>query len=159
MERKRTRLENYDYSSYGAYFITICTSNREKILSNIRRGDPCDRPIINLTPLGKIATEAFDYVETLYDVKFDYRIIMPDHIHFIVFLDSKATARVAPTIGRIVGAYKSYISNNYRKTGFGNRATSIWQRNYYDHIIRNASDLNEIRQYIDNNPLRYLEKN
>ena len=66
MDRKRTRLENYDYSSYGAYFITICTSNREKILSNIRRGDPCGRPILTLSTLGQIADDAFNYVQNLY---------------------------------------------------------------------------------------------
>ena len=158
MERKPTRLENYDYSSYGAYFVTLCTSNREKILSSICRGDPCGRPILKLTTLGEIANKAFDYVENLYDIKFDFRVIMPDHIHFIVFLDSKATARVAPTIGRIVGAYKFYISNRYRKLGFGNRTNSIWQRNYFEHVIRGEKDLYETRRYIENNPLSYLEK-
>lgn len=151
MLRKSIRLKNYDYSSDGAYFITICTSDRQRILSNIRS------PVIKLTAIGEIANSAFEYIEKLYDVEFDYRVIMPDHIHFILFLNQKATARVAPTVDRVVGAYKSYISNERRKL-LGKSCKTMWQRGYFDHIIRNDADLNEVRRYIDNNPIAYLQK-
>ena len=158
MRRKELRLSESDYSLAGAYFITICTAKRAKILSNICSGDPCGRPILELSPLGMIADKAFKYVEELYDVKFDYKVIMPDHIHFVVFLNgNKATTRVATTVGRVVGAYKSYISNERRKL-FSNPNEKMWQSGYYDHIIRNEADLNEIRQYIENNPISYFEK-
>lgn len=158
MWRKELRLSEYDYSSEGAYFITVCTAKRAKILSNIRSGDPYGRPILELSELGVIANNAFSYVEKLYDVKFDYKVIMPDHIHFVVFLKgNKATTRVAPTVGSIVGAYKSYISNERRRLLCDPKET-MWQSGYYDHIIRNETDLNEIRQYINNNPISYFEK-
>lgn len=65
---------------------------------------------------------------------------------------------VAPTIGRIIGAYKSYISCERRKLSYFPITEKIWQRGFYDHIIRNDNDLNETREYIQNNPLAYLEK-
>ena len=154
-KRKLIRLQEYDYSSAGAYFVTICTHGRNSILSKIRRGDPCGRPSILLSPLGKIADETFSKVEALYGVNFDFRVIMPNHIHFIVFLpEQRATTRVAPTLGRVVGAYKSLVANRGRAFVGGHR---IWQRNYYEHIIRNDEDLNETRRYIEENPIKWLD--
>ena len=157
MIRKNIRLKDYDYSCQGAYFITICLNGKNKIFSNICRGDPCGRPDIVLSSIGKIADSAFEYIEKLYNVKFDYRVIMSDHIHFILMLENKATARVAPTVDRVVAAYKSYVSNERRKL-LGKQEKTMWQRGYYDHVIRNESDLLETRRYIENNPTTYLLK-
>ncbi len=153
--RKQIRLPAYDYSAPGAYFVTICTKNRCCVLSSIRRGDPCGRPELRLLPCGKIAEQAFETVERLYGASFDHYVVMPNHVHFICRIqDARATARVAPTLGRIVGAYKSIVVNNCRKAGLN---TALWQRNYHEHVIRNDTDYREIWNYIDNNPAQWVE--
>ena len=160
--RKNPRLEGYDYSKGGGFFITVCAETRKNILSEICRGDPCGRPQIKLTELGKVAEKVLKSLEDKYDIILDEYVIMPDHIHFLIFIKSeRATARVAPTLGRIVGAYKSIVANEWRKT-CNNRGESpgkLWQRNYYEHIIRNRQDFEEIKRYIFDNPeKRFFEK-
>ena len=94
---------------------------------------------------------------------------MPDHIHLVVIIqddkhinepsfEPRATARVAPTIGSIVGGYKSIVSNEWLCKSRNMFMGEIWQRNYYEHVIRNASDLDEIRKYIDNNAIKWLHE-
>lgn len=169
LKRKNIRLNGYDYSKNGAYYITICTDSRKKILSQIRSGDPCGRqqsgrPYIELTQLGIIAQNTFSKIEKTYDIIIDTYIIMPDHIHFIIFnfsktdtisIQDKATARVAPTVGQIVGGYKSIIANEWLKLlkQIDKTMGKIWRRNYYEHVIRNEEELYEIRKYIIENPM------
>ena len=159
-ERKKTRLDEYDYSTAGAYFVTICTHNRIRILSNIRRGDPCGRPIVELSQLGKIADNAIPDIENKYDISIEKHVIMPNHIHMIVFIkdrEMRATARVAPTLGNIIGGYKSLITNKWLNICKQHNITmgQIWQRGFYDHIIRTEQDYAQIWQYIDENPVKW----
>ncbi len=160
--RKNPRLEGFDYSKGGGFFITVCTEKRKNVLSEICRGDPCGRPQIKLTELGKIAEKILKSFEEKYDVILDEYVIMPDHIHFLIFIKSeRATARVAPTLGRLVGAYKSLVSNEWRKICNERNETcgKLWQRNYYEHIIRDKQDFEEIKEYISDNPARrYFEE-
>ena len=181
-ERKNIRLKNFDYSTSGAYFVTICTDCRKKILSSIItpkksikgeinvneicRGDPCGRPYIEKSSLGIIAEETLDYIETNYPCIIDEYIIMPDHIHLILFLNvERVTARVTPTkeddpsrvyLGRIIGAYKSVVADKWRKMCNSNEliAGHICQRGYYDRVIRSRDELNDLRKYIRDNPAR-----
>ena len=158
--RKSTRLPAYDYGQTGGYFVTVCTEGRRNTLARIRRGDPCGRPQLQLTDLGMAAKETFALVEKLYGVVFDIWTIMPNHIHFVVILPGqRATARVAPTLGRVVGAYKSIVYQRWRQLcgERGCTAAKIWQRNYYEHVVRNDQDLEEIRKYIDENPAKWTE--
>ena len=157
IERKQTRLKYYDYGKNGAYFITICTNNHAKTLSNICRGDPCGRPKVEYSLLGKIVEKVLLSIPSMYDIKLDYYVIMPNHIHMILIIEERATTRVAPTIGSIVGAFKSLVSNEWLNLckSKGIFTDKIWQRNYYDHVIRNEHDLYEIRKYIDENPLKW----
>lgn len=90
-KRKSLRLKDYNYSSEGAYFVTICTYNKKCTLSHIRRDDPCGRPLIELTELGKIADEAVTSIEIRYKITVSDCIIMPNHIHMIVFIPEKRT--------------------------------------------------------------------
>ncbi|MBQ4074874.1 MAG: transposase [Clostridia bacterium] len=88
-------------------------------------------------------------------------VIMPNHIHFLMYLqsdDERATAKVAPTVGQIIGAYKSLVVHQWRGICNDNRVKMgvVWQRNYYEHIIRNEMDFTETIKYIDENPLRWL---
>ena len=159
--RKKIRLENFDYSSNGAYFVTICTHNRQKILSKICRDDPRGRPQTVLYPVGKLAADTMDAVERTYGVHIDYRVIMPDHIHLIVFLPERQPGEKAVSLGRIIGAYKSIVANQWLKEckAKGEIMGEIWQRGFYEHIIRNEADLREIREYIVGNPDRWAESN
>ena len=154
-KRKQIRLQNHDYSSPGAYFVTICTVDRRCILSDIRRGDPCGRPSLILTEYGKIVEHCLKQAERLDAVRLEPHVIMPNHIHFICTIDHpRATARVAPTLGRIVGALKSLSANRCREEGLMGK---LWQRGYYEHVVRNEEDLRQIWDYIESNPSKWVE--
>lgn len=103
-KRKSIRLKGYDYGSEDAYFVTICTHDKKCTLSRIRRDDPCGRPRIELTELGKVADEAVSTIENKYKVTISDCSIMPNHIHLIIFI---------PTLSKIVGSYKSIIAVDY----------------------------------------------
>ena len=173
-ERKLNRLENYDYSSNGLYFITICTKDREKYLSdiisvgnaalgvpqNIMTGnDIFDVPIVKLTEYGKIVNENIKKINDIYRyVSVTKYVIMPDHIHMILFVSDyedkplkNGTPRAAfPTksVSQIINGLKSIST---KQIGF-----SIWQKSFHDHIIRNEKEFLEICAYIDNNPINWV---
>lgn len=154
-KRKQIRLPDYDYSALGAYFVTICTHDRRCILSSVCGGDPCGRPSLTLTEHGKLVEQCLKQTKNLYAVQIKPFVIMPNHIHFICLIgQTRATTRVAPTLGRIVGALKSLSANHCREKGL---TGSLWQRGYYEHVIRNEKDYNEICEYIENNPARWVE--
>ena len=153
-KHKQIRIENYDYSTNGAYFITICTANRENHLWEIRRGELCSPDNIPLSNLGKIIDNEIQKLNSVYEsVAVDKYCIMPNHIHFIISINSNNSGRTqfAPTISRIVKQFKGSITKQIGKP--------IWQKSFYDHTIRNQTDYNEIWDYIENNPLKYTLKN
>lgn len=158
--RKSVRLQSYDYSSNGAYFVTICTHERKKLLSVIRRDDPCGRPYPVLTDLGAVARAVMDSVEEAYGITVMDSVIMPDHIHMVIFLPERNEGKECMTLGRIIGAYKSIVSNKYLVIckDRGVRMGKLWQGRYYEHVVRNETDLREIREYILGNPDRWWEK-
>lgn len=161
--RKNIRLKDYDYNQNGAYFVTICTADRKCTLANItRRGDPCGRLDIELTHLGLICDSTFAIISGLFNVIIDKYVIMPNHVHVIMIMtDEQATARVAPTVslGSVVGAYKSIVSNTWLKLckEKGTAMGRVWQRNYYEHIIRDENDYLTKWNYIDENSVRWAE--
>ena len=221
-ERKNPRLRGWDYGAGGTYFVPFCTSAHRPVLSSIRRGDPCGRPPLVLTPLGECVAEAI----ALTGVRVEHQVIMPNHVHLLLTLERAATraaptgagtqaaarivpadgqtrvaarivptgagtqaatriapadgqtrvaarivptgagtradARVAPTdsgpraaaeLGRLVGGVKS--RSVHLAAGRGLEAGRLWQRGYYDHIVRSENDFLRIWTYIDNNPLRW----
>ena len=234
-ERKNPRLRGWDYGAGGTYFVTFCTSAHRPVLSSVRRGDPCGRPPLVLTPLGECVAEAI----ALTGVRVEHQVIMPNHVHLLLTLERAATraaptgagtqaaariapadgqtrvaarivptgagtqadARVAPTdsgtladariaptdsgtqadarvapadsgpradarvsptdsrtraaaeLGRLVGTVKS--RSVHLAAGRGLEAGRLWQRGYYDHIVRSENDFLRIWTYIDNNPLRW----
>ena len=169
-ERKNPRLRGWDYGAGGTYFVTFCTSAHRPVLSSIRRGDPCGRPPLVLTPLGECVAESI----ALTGVRVEHQVIMPNHVHLLLTLERAATraaptgagtqadARVAPTdsgpraaaeLGRLVGTVKS--RSVHLAAGRGLEAGRLWQRGYYDHIVRSENDFLRIWTYIDNNPLRW----
>ena len=135
-KRKLPRLPNYDYSQSGAYFITICTKNKEKCLSEIV-GD--DAHIVPKLP-GMLAEK---YIATMPGI--DKYVVMPNHIHMILVIQNGPMWASAPTqsVSQIVKSFKILVS---KELGY-----SIFQRSFHDHIIRNEQDYQRIWQYIDTN--------
>ena len=152
--RRSIRLKGYDYSQSGAYFLTICTQNRECLFGGIENGSVC------LNGYGKIASETWDWLsKRYYYLQLEKWVIMPNHLHGIIKINNAACrggSRTAPTptikpLGRIIGAYKTVSTkqiNQIRNTP----GISVWQRNYYEHIIRNDDEYKRITDYIMNNP-------
>lgn len=150
-ERKSIRIEGYDYSTPGAYFITICTANREKIFWNSVGADIIRPQIVPLSTVGKIAEQGILQMAEHYEnVVVDKYCIMPDHIHLILRIESDMDGRMisAPTVSTVIGSMKRWVSKQIGRP--------IWQKSFYDHGIRNQQDYNEILEYIENNPLKYL---
>ena len=154
-KRKWMRLRNYDYASQKVYFITLCTQNRERILSEIvgRGLDPSVRAEVTLMPYGSIAE--YDLME------------IPNHFPNVEILNpalrpsplpsvgargrgAVVAARTPPlpTVSTIIGQYKAGVSRKCKR--------AIWQKYYHDHIIRNQLDFEETWKYIDNNPLQWV---
>ena len=148
LERKPNRLQEYDYSQNAAYFVTICTQERRKILSDIV-GDGF--PV--LKPYGDIAEKIILQIPDKYpSVSVDHYVVMPDHIHLLLRIDAGfGTGNPSPTLGNVVGWYKYQVTKqvNLRMCTVGMK---LFQRSYYDHVIRNQRDYDEIWQYIENNP-------
>ena len=149
-KRKNNRLNNFDYSQPCVYFITICVKNRKTILSNIIVGANIVRPKeIHLTKYGEIVETAIKNIPQHYpSIRIDNYVIMPDHIHLLLQINTNKNGRpmVAPTVDRIIKQTKGYIT---KQIGF-----SIWQKSFYDHIVRGNNDYKEIWEYIENNPLK-----
>ncbi len=151
--RQSIRLKKYDYSKSGLYFITICTQNRKCLFGNIV-GVGRDRPILMiLNQYGKIIENVWESLPGHHPVELDAFQIMPNHVHFILHIVSGASRR-APTgtLGFIVGMFKTECTKQINKLQ-NTPGRKIFQRNYYEHIIRNEIELSKIRQYIKNNPL------
>ena len=158
-ERKTNRLQEYDYSQTGAYFITICTQNRKQILSQIVGDDAHIVP----KPYGRIAEK---YIRNVPEI--EKYVIMPDHIHMIIRLDNGSMWASTPTSGdkdvgadayirpknRIASIVRSIKTLTTKEIG-----TAIFQRSYYDHVIRNQKDYDEIWEYIENNPRKWVIQN
>ncbi|MBR3150333.1 MAG: HD domain-containing protein, partial [Eubacterium sp.] len=134
--RKQNRLKNYDYATNGVYFITICTKDKECILSKIvsenNVGADTIRPSsIKYSKIGAIVDSAINQINSHYDSVFvDKYVIMPNHVHLMLCISNNSGRMVsAPTV---VGSLKRYVSQQIGK--------SIWQKSFYDHIIRNEDD-------------------
>jgi putative transposase len=168
--RRSIRLKGYDYSQSGAYFITICAKDREPYFEKYRG-------------LQEIVRQQWEELPQRFsDLTLDEFIIMPNHIHGILIVgaglalaltgrlaknvgatlavaqNDGAGARPAPTVGEIVGTFKSLCINDwltYIKEKKIDAVGKFWQRNYYEHIIRSEDELNKIREYIQNNPLKW----
>lgn len=148
MERKNIRLKEYDYGRNGAYFITICTKDKKKIFGEIV-GATSGRPVkMVLSKYGQIVDNVILDIPNYYENIFvDKYVIMPNHIHLIIFIKNQGRAMHAPTISKVIQQMKGIVT---KQVGY-----LIWQKLYYDHVIRNEHDYQQIWQYIDNNPLKW----
>ena len=151
-KRKHPRLDHYDYSTAGAYFVTICTQNRRCLLSRIvgRGLAPAE---IQYTAYGQIAQEQLLLLEQRFpSMKIDRYVIMPNHIHATLFLTETAGASPRPTIMDIVCAYKSLTTRQCKKVY---PIDKLFQTSFYEHVIRSREDYHEIAEYIANNPKKW----
>ena len=174
--RRSIRLKQYDYTRVGAYFVTACTQNRECFFGEIVDG------VMRLADVGEMIQKIWQELPEYYaGVGVDVFTIMPNHIHGIIVLThvgagapvgagpcacpAVPTGRpqgVAPTVmslSDVVHRFKSLTTALYRQgvteNGWVPFCNRLWQRNYYEHIIRNEDELNRIRQYIEDNPLKW----
>ncbi len=165
---KSTRLPDYDYSSNGAYYVTICTKNRECVLGEIINGKTV------LSEIGKIVEYEWKQTcEIRKNVELDEYIIMPDHLHGILFIETVTRNVETPrrgvstmhipnphhnpewkpnSLGSIICQFKSICTKQIRAIGFHDFA---WQTRFHEHIIRDEKELNIKRRYIINNPLKW----
>ncbi len=173
--RRSIRLQGYDYSQPGAYFVTIVTRDRNPLFGEIINS------IIHLTKMGEMIEHEWLRLEKRFsNLGLDVWIIMPNHVHGIIRLDysgrgtgdsheiiadhdipraltveryGKPTSASIPTIIR---SYKSSTTQFLHRM-VGNTASGLWQRNYYEHVIRNENELTHIREYIQANPYRWTD--
>jgi len=160
--RRSIRLKDYDYTQAGAYFITICSCQRENIFGEIVNGE------MKLNSWGEVAyNEWFKTAELRSNVELykEQFIVMPNHIHGNVWLKDVGTRRrrvptekfgkpVSGSIPTIIRAYKSAVTYSINKLE-NSRGSVIWQRNYYEHVIRNEKELELITKYIEYNPMNW----
>ena len=153
--RKQTRLQKFNYSESGAYFLTICTQNKEHLLSDVRVGaGVLDGPEIRLTEFGKYVDAQIAEIDRVYtDISIDRYVIMPNHVHLLISICADGPSGTpAPTNARIptlVSVFKRFTN---QKCGI-----PLWQRSYHDHIIRDEADYQKHWQYIDTNPIKWSE--
>jgi len=145
--RKHIRLRHHPYGAGAAYHVTICTSKRRRLLSTIHRGR------IHLSPIGAVVAGQLKQLPSWWaDIVVVEMAIMPDHIHMLLKLGEQAPV----TLPRIVCRLKGLTSREARRPGLIGRGP-LWQRGYYESVIRNGTHFARVRQYITNNPLRASE--
>lgn len=153
-KRKSIRLKQYNYANEGLYFVTICIQNRECICGSIEDGE------MKLNNIGIMFEKEWRKLEDRFQqVKIKEYILMPNHFHGIVSIEESDTKLVPVKLGNIIGAYKSITTKNYVQNiellNWKPFERSLWQRNYYEHIIRDNNELCKIQEYILNNPLKW----
>ncbi len=173
--RRSMRLQGYDYSQGGMYFVTVCTQNRECLFGEIIDGQ------MILKDSGRMVESVWGELQVRFNhIQLGQFVVMPNHIHGIFVLHRRGAPCVRPdtsgnhrpgehkvrpygtlpdTVGRIVQAFKSMTTYEYtigvKQHGWPPFPGKLWQRNYYEHIIRNEDELNRIREYIANNPMKW----
>lgn len=155
-QRKNIRLQEYDYSSAGAYFVTFCTHNRKHTLSKVLVGD--GSPVPKLTASGLLTEKlVLQISEHFPSVIVDKYVIMPNHVHVLLFFSvcGEGTGDPSPTLGNVVGWLKYQATKAINEKN--DTKQQIWQRSYYDHVIRNQQDYDETWTYIENNPAQWAE--
>ena len=160
--RRSIRLPGYDYRQAGVYFVTLCAYQHTSLFGSINEGD------MILNELGEIVAEEWQRVAKLRrNVKLDLFVVMPNHMHGLVIIETRQdcnSVRTVPasgempsdtlkagSLGAIIGQFKLTVARqaNFRHL---HPYKQIWQRNYYEHIVRGEESLNDIRRYIIQNP-------
>ena len=178
--RRSIRLKEYDYSKSGYYFITICCQNRECFFGQIvgatlvvaqktefhENGEAPKEIVhtITLTDAGKMIQTEWEALPTRFtNIQLHEFIVMPNHFHAIIEIitGNNEQPQHKPTIGEIIAAFKSLTTVKYiegvKVSGWKRFEVRLWQRNYYEHIIRTSAAFDNIANYIINNPAKWVE--
>ena len=165
-QRKIIRLQRFDYSSNGCYYVTICTRESSHLFGEIVGADDPVRPDVNvarmnLSQVGQIVYDCWYKINDIYpNVRTDAFCVMPNHIHGIIVISNPTKTdgfitggQGRPPLQKIMQGYKSVTTRLCFDLGYHH----IWQRSYYDHIIRNSNSYDEIRRYILTNPQNWAK--
>jgi len=153
--RKTIRLKSFDYSQPGFYFVTVCVQDRKCWFGEIVNGE------MTLNGPGKIVEQYWKEIPSHYpNIQLDSFVIMPNHLHGIVIIDSVGAASGRPQAGNahpynlssIIGSFKNISSKSIHKADLPDFS---WQKSFYDHVIRQDESLDKIREYIVNNPKQW----
>jgi REP element-mobilizing transposase RayT len=175
--RRSIRLKGYDYRQAGGYFVTLVAQGREMLFGEVVNGE------MVLNNFGKIVAETWQWLEMQYPyVALGEWVIMPNHFHGIIFImddDGRGGSRTAPTtnpqpvpanpqpipdaakrkpLGRLIGAFKT-VSTKHINIARHTEGATVWQRDFYEHILRNETELDHITSYIESNPARWADDN
>ncbi len=181
--RHSIRIKGYDYSQAGAYFVTIVAQQREMLFGEIVDGETPQGGAVVLNEFGQIVSEKWQWLETQYPyIELGAWVVMPNHFHGILVIHDigrggsrsapmdgihpaiRGDSRIAPTpikrkpLGGLIGAFKTVSTkqiNLLRKI----EGQIVWQRNYYEHIIRDEREMDRIHRYIESNPSMWTEDN
>ncbi len=155
-KRKPNRLPDFDYSTPGAYFITICTKDRNCILGSIVGGGDLDAPVVSLSQAGQAVRHNIELSAQIPNVHVDKYVIMPNHIHLILFVDGAITGGTSKSPSPTNAVIPHFVST-FKRFCHKDAGQKIFQRSYHDHVIRGEKDYLKIWEYIDNNPARWKE--
>ena len=145
--RRSIRLQGYDYAQSGAYFVTICTFQRQHLFGEVNNGK------MQLNVTGQIVSAIWQKIPQHFpNVEVDQFILMPDHLHGII--DISAQVKKFYSLATIIQNFKSISTRKINKIT-QNSGVSIWQRNYHERIIRNDQELHCLHEYILTNPENY----
>ena len=160
--RRSIRLKGYDYSQTGAYFVTIVAYQRECLFGEVVEGE------MVLNDYGLIVDETWQWLEKQYPyVELGARVVMPNHSHVILIIrdNRRGGSRTAPTepikrkpLGRLIGAFKT-VSTKQINLLRDTEGQVVWQRNYYERIIRDEREMDRIHRYIESNPFNWADDN
>ena len=153
--RRSVRLKGYDYTHPGAYYVTTVTRDREPWFGDVADGE------MRLNRTGQLIMDAWEWIPTRYSyVKLDTYILMPNHLHGIIVITEENAGRAKTSfsskkpLGRLIGAFKT-VSTKRVNLLQNTPGQTLWQRGFYDRVIRNHRELERVREYIVHNPSRW----
>ena len=157
--RRSLRLKGHDYAQPGAYFVTVCTRDRAYLFGHVVNGE------MRLNEYGQIVADTWKWLAVQYPyVELDVSVVMPNHLHGIVVIRDdvrRGVSRNAPTwarkpLGRLIGVFKT-VSTKRINILHSTQGMPLWQRDFYEHVVRNEAELMAIREYVLANPARWNE--
>lgn len=153
-KRKIHRLKYFNYSSVNYYFVTLCSKNRKNYFCKIENS----KPVLN--KIGRLINETWLGLPEIFSgIELDLSVIMPNHFHGIIVFTRSPTYLKAGRpagLGHVLGALKSKTNVLARKNIFPHlKSLELWQKSFYDHVIRSEVELFKMREYIQNNPLKW----
>ena len=153
LRRKAPRIADYDYAAPGTYFVTVCAATGQCLFGEVADG------AVRLNDLGRAVARCWEETPRHFStVELDLYVVMPNHVHGLLALTDSADVltsnRVRPTVHTIIGAFKSAATRQVNMLRHA-PGTPLWQRAYYEHIVRTDQGMERIREYIANNPAKW----